>query len=592
MTRSVTFCIGSYVLALVVAGFAGSALAAETRDIMIIVHEGEETTFMGLGGSSTGDDGYAGMSEAVRTDLANAVWKDADFRVLRLWCHRTTTAASFASSFRQLIADARKANPEVVLLLGPTGTVTGQMQQHCAHHAQIIKDLRDSYGITIQATGVTNEPNAHDDWLPQEAAAGVKAMRAALDSRGLQDVKLIAPEVSNVDEKGISYIENIIADQDALDAIDAFSTHSYSMCMTRALRDLEKPCDKEHWQTEASANGPETFTDYRFGTSVAIRILSDINLGITHWCYFLVYSSYDENDNRTRVLGYDPGAGTFRPFYKFHYMGNISRAFSPGTVMRNATSDLDWVFDWYNEAVDKAYADSGQARFNYMIWDERMVFMEQTYGVKAPVALACGRRPDGKWAIGITNFSGDCAPLDGDQGCWVGGTTLPDMIFDAVVRVEELTGAGDIEFEVHRTNGDEEYADEGTVTMSGGEVEVSVDQYDLLTLVSTKSVDPSTSHAARTTRGRGRTLLTVSAPGDGLRRLVRYRVGSEGARAADVQLGVYDMAGRLVKALATGPAPAGEYSVALETETMNAGVYVLKLRCDNATKSARLVLAK
>ncbi len=567
-----------------------AAWTAEEKDVSITVYEGEEQTFQGLGGSCTNSsDGYQPQSAATRTGMATMVWKDADMRVLRLWAKTNQSAAEFAGKFKMIIDDAKKVQPELILLLGPTGVASGRLQSHCAHYAQMIKELKDNHGIHIDATGVTNEPNAHNEWLPNEAAAGVKTMRAELDSRGLTDVKLIAPEVSNVDPYGISYIENIIADPAAVEAIDGFSTHSYSMCMTKALRDLERAFNKEHWQTESSGNGPEDLNNYQWGCDVAARIISDINLGITHWCYFIAYEGYAATDNRTRILYFNVGGGDYHPLYKYYYMKDIGLAFTPGTVMRTAESDLDWMMDWYNDQVDEKMADSGDARLNYFIWDDRMIHMEQTYGVKCPINLAAGRRPDGRWAIGITNTSGYCAPLEGDTGCWVGGISIPTLTLNVTVRVEELSGVGELQFDVWRTNGDVRNEPESAVTMTDGMATVTVDQYDLLTLVSKVSVDPV---AARSDEGSGLAaarITGIDARADSPEKVtVRYTLDRDGER---VRLAVYDTKGRLVRELVDGHVGEGDHFVTWIAPP-SSGVFLLVIESGQRRASTRLVRGK
>ncbi len=166
-----------------------------------------------------------------------------------------------------------------------------QFDEHAAVIADFIRDLRDKHHITIEATGVQNEPNDTADcqFAPAEMVRSVKLLRAALDSRGLQQVKIIAPEtvgcagtwfwvnnsVTLVDNpkaagKPLAYaiVDALKADNAAWQALGGISTHSYDGAATEWMADTIASTEKDYWMTEFCVGGHEAPGDF-FRASVA-----------------------------------------------------------------------------------------------------------------------------------------------------------------------------------------------------------------------------------------------------------------------------------------------------------------------------------
>ena len=61
---------------------------------------------------------------------------------------------------------------------------------------------------------------------------------------------------------------------------------------------------------------------------------------------------------------------------------------------------------------------------------------------------------------------------------------------------------------------------------------------------------------------------------------------------ARVSVGVYDVAGRLVRSLADGEAPPGRYETRLSAGTLRAGVYFCTMNTDAKRISKKLVLTE
>jgi flagellar hook assembly protein FlgD len=76
--------------------------------------------------------------------------------------------------------------------------------------------------------------------------------------------------------------------------------------------------------------------------------------------------------------------------------------------------------------------------------------------------------------------------------------------------------------------------------------------------------------------------------------VIRYALGKEIPAGAPVKLGLYDIAGRVVRILTEGPHSAGEAQTVWDGTGSNGrvsppGVYFLRLEAGSETRSAKLV---
>jgi hypothetical protein len=118
----------------------------------------------------------------------------------------------------------------------------------------------------------------------------VKRLRVELDARGLQAVKIIAPEYASSDGVFYEQVDALKNDAAAWQALGGVSSHSYNMAATddiaRRLGGSKGENLKEYWMTEASDNGPEEAGNSYRAASLAARFLNDMNHRVTHWIHF------------------------------------------------------------------------------------------------------------------------------------------------------------------------------------------------------------------------------------------------------------------------------------------------------------------
>jgi hypothetical protein len=248
--------------------------------------------------------------------------------------------------------------------------------------------------------------------------------------------------------------EAIIKDADALSALDAFSTHSYNMCVVKPIQDMVAGLGKDYWQTEASANGPEGYHDSVKAITGVARCVSDINLGTNIWIWFIGWAGRDPNDNATRIIGWDNTDGSWRPFLKFYYFRALSRTYDVGGGIRQCVSDMDRTPDDGNE--DRGYK-----------------YMENWYGQKPPICAGAIKNPNGEWGFTVCNQTGIFTD-------WAGSTYEPADVYEIKFVVEELAGQSGQKLKVMRTNDSKINIIEQDVTLEDGKFTVVTNPMDIV----------------------------------------------------------------------------------------------------------------
>lgn len=392
------------------------------------------------------------------------LWHDLNMKSLRLWINlneyapdaKTRDIRDFKARYLDsgMVSDARK-NGVTTLLLAPDNAPPFLKTERAGGpndyaipdanlpaYAHIIADfiaqVRDQTGVLIGATGLQNEPNDLDRIAPEQMPALVKALRAALDARGLASVQIIAPEQANADGSMLDAERALRADPAAWKGLSGIASHSYNMAATEDAANFVAGADgrnlKSYWMTEASANGPEAPGDALQAASLATRFLSDMNHRVTHWVHFLGFEVPDPNDNATRVLAFTPNPLRITKFQKYDYYRALSKTFDVGARFRKSTSVQEGDMTW-------------------------------TYGPKPRVTVASACNPDGSWAVGVSNFTAPTfSPAPGNDGLQNG---FRAQTFDVTVRVPELANAGTLLFRVHR-NGPSLDGEDTPTVMRGG----------------------------------------------------------------------------------------------------------------------------
>ena len=350
------------------------------KEVSITVEPGVRQPLLGFGfGINYGTGGrYKQLSPQRQQTLNQMMWRDTGFNTARFWFHLKRYAPEMGTRNLEgaigldinLIKDAQNYGLKT-LVLAPTSVPdylyekreievkgkmvernmfkAGALKQHAAIIADFIKEVRDTHGVQIEATGVQNEPNTIPAFTPEIIVEAVKELRAALDARGLASVNIFAPETASTDGVAYKMVEALKADETAWNAMSGIATHSYNMGATEKMANYiakDGPAlaadrlgtnTKEYWQTESSTPGPEVAGDAENATIGAATFLSDMNRRMTHWIYFIGAMQEDKRDNGTRLVAYD-AAETGENWLKPNTQVLLLQAVGPNLRHRRALS--------------------------------------------------------------------------------------------------------------------------------------------------------------------------------------------------------------------------------------------------------------
>ena len=244
--------------------------------VSITVESGARQTFQGLGASLfpwTPSPVYNAQVTTAQTRLmARLLWRDAHFRSVRLWIHPGEESVEFyvdgyvrTGKLPAAIAAGAKdfilAPDHIPPAMGDgKGFLRDEaIPRYAALLAEFIRAFKDKTGILINYCGVLNEPNdrpvkpSDAQWPPL-----IKALRQALDSRGLKSVNIVAPESANCGADAYAVVDAIRGDPAAWQSLNAVATHSYNNAATEDMARRALGGNKSYWMTEASDNGPES----------------------------------------------------------------------------------------------------------------------------------------------------------------------------------------------------------------------------------------------------------------------------------------------------------------------------------------------
>jgi O-glycosyl hydrolase len=559
----------------------------------ITVHADGRQTFEGFGaGQSLWDaqQGYDSLPDSVRDTLSRFLWSDLNFRYLRLRstireCGDTNDncAASVYRNYKRYLQDAKKHQKELIVVLAPHGVVGTDIDSYAHRYALQIKALRDS-GVVVKYTGISNEPDIETYLTAEQVPICINAFRRNLDSLGLNDVQIIAPENSSSDPKGRLYVNAILNNPQATQSTAAFATHSYNISITDEMTALVKSQvlggTKSYWTTEASEFGTEKWEDAKEASSALSRYFADMNHLCSVWMFYVGIKGVEsdwrmsgEKNTAFYMILYRTAEHDWRYLLKCYYFRQIGQTIVPGAVMRKATTNLRQVSALYNK-----------------IEDSTMVY---GFGRKPPLYLAAGVNPDGSWGIGITNYTSDSLPRDTSITAFAAATA-----YNVAVKIEELADSGDISFAAYRCNAVAPYIHkDSAVLMQNGTMTVdSIGPFDMITLRSASGIVGARHHQAQSSphipQGGFITASRSVALGSGAVDITFSVPRRAHVEASHVKVSVFDMRGRRAAMPLNARMPAGQHSLIWQASNSASGMYLITLEYDNARMQTRIILGK
>ncbi|MBD3392247.1 MAG: hypothetical protein GF418_09285 [Chitinivibrionales bacterium] len=535
------------------------------------------------------------------------LWDSLKFRHMRLWQRMSESRCDVANdlctkymadNYGKTVADAIKGRPHLTIHMGPGYNPTNSLKTHAAQHAKQINRLITEYGFPIAWTGISNEPDNGDKLTPETAAQLVKYYRQELDRYdATRPVKILAPENSGCNLKAIAMVEQINADDEALAALDAYSTHSYNESISDWMEDIMWPFHeanraaggtKQHWMTEASSFACEGWDDAFEASSNMSRVLADMNHLCNVWVYYIgigVRNSLWNIDCPLQTDGIRDGNGfhmvlfrrdeqDWRALLKAYYFKQLGATFDYRCIFRKAQTHIWELNDWGNcdcNDEDNTLPDCEYCRRE----DTTMVY---AFGRKAPLYLAAAKNPDSSWGVAVTNYTGDIAP-----------TAFSELFgprnYRVTVTIEELADTADMVFRAYRCNrmalhGPTACEEEGPVVLNQGTMVIdSIGSFDLVTL---RSYPLDNDVAMRGGRSPG--FFSVAGTGTAAHPIqIRFATvpGTEGG-AQNLHVAIYDLSGREVRTLFAGLSRPGAHRLVWDGtdnrgDAVSRGVYALRL---------------
>jgi len=343
-----------------------------------------------------------------------------------------------------------------IVIDGSERIKTSKIPDYALLIANYIKALKTELNVNIDYVTSFNEPLF--DFTPEQLRLSVKELRKALDKNGLKNVKILADDWAEIDELTIYAWKELLEDKEALDAIAGLSFHSYataSMGYYEDVINIFKASGKEIWMTESSTT--EVLTAVPDGNLVqastqASRLVNDLNNYVEYWIHFL---------GQRQV-----GVG-----------GGQNSTFLTGTDSYNEKKQVttNGVYDYYKQILD---AFEYGAVFRYCTSTE-YGDMSRPRGKKTPVNVMYAENTDGTYALAAINSSERRLTPQG----WGKQNDHAFAITENLeIYIEELASVPKVEFDIYRSGKDGINVHEGTVNAVNGRLNLSLSEYDLVTL--------------------------------------------------------------------------------------------------------------
>ncbi len=515
-------------LAIAAVSCVETAGAQEPIPVTIAVSSVPRQTLKGIGASEPlGNATVVGdPNNKVRDQLMDLTFGDLKMKAVRLWAnlgpaynHATPRvlvdpmdAAHIDASVKQFTdtyitsgyIDALKKRGVTTFLLGPsypTYQTSLPPDAYARRIAAFIKKMNDGAtdgdpatpGVQINATGLINEPRAA--WTPAMILQGIQTLQTELHRLGLDDVAVIGPETSNSDAGAVKTIQALKNDAATWNNLSGIATHSYSMAANDEVASLVTGASgastKDWWITEVgkvNAYGNDDVSSYEAPSStsplgtrakdttgkqgaslLAARFLNDMNHGVTHWIWFVAYGvkplSDENNLPADRDHDKDGGQKLVHPTFD-------AQSKAQGVLMRPKY----WVF----KQLRDAFPDGTVFRRAESSLDEDMLY---SYNKRAHVGAAAGKAPDGSWRIGVLNLT----PVATDPTKITRPISYAAAPYAVTLKISDLSTSGPVQFAVTRSqpNGEGAAAPAPTVTAVNGQITLTVQSQELVTLSST-----------------------------------------------------------------------------------------------------------
>jgi len=449
--------------------------------VTVTIGPEQRQTFKGFGANIMGGPDFYKLSEEDHAQLAEALYgDDMRFNSMRLWFYtyhfredRDQGLKDFQERYvnNGILRHARNAGMTKLLMCGdmypPQWTTKDEKGReiikpetyplYAQRLAETVAGTRDEDGVTIDYVALQNEPGAHDPFRPQDFPGLIKALRTALDERGLEDVQIVAPSTADVGTSFFKMVELTRADPEAWAALDVLAGHSYAAASNPRAAKIVEETGKPLWMTEAS-NAPPN--DSRAATNNTGLAMNDLNHMASVWMWFIGYATPAPDEirgggNGPRLMMFETEPFRIIRPLKFYYFQSLSHTFDVGAVFRQPMSQTEGTMQWPGKTAPPPR-----------------------------ITVTAAKNPDGSFGVAALNYTvgPDTPPATSDLWPWPRRPGHTQQSFDVTIVIDELADAGSVPMTVHRCGEGLERVQEDDVMLTDGKVTITVNPMQLVTL--------------------------------------------------------------------------------------------------------------
>ena len=419
---------------------------------------GLRQSFAGFGASQV--YGWGSWQATPRNQMADLVFRDLKMNVLRMWV-TTGDSISVADMLAEFntnfvasgaIADIMSRGVTTLLLAPAAGggiPPPASISLYADNLAELILEIKMTFGVSINVTGISNEPGT---WTVANIVDCVNYLRASLDARGLNNVKIIAPESSGP-TGAVPIVDALYKNSTAWAGLYGIASHSYGSVLPNNDLELRKDT-KQWWMTEASDDANENAEDESRACSILARYLCEMNHGVNEWIFFI---GMGQKPDVTTAAGttafltiYDVKTARVITFLKYYYFKQALTTFDVGCVFRQCASASEG---------DMFLSSTGSTNQN------------------PAINAAAAYNPDGSWGISVVNDTGVTGSPATSTNVFYSATS-----FNVTLAVEELVNTPSLNFTVYRSRAGDHFVNSGTITLVNGIGAISIAPKELVSL--------------------------------------------------------------------------------------------------------------
>ncbi|NBC84456.1 MAG: T9SS type A sorting domain-containing protein [Bacteroidetes bacterium] len=400
---------------------------------------------------------------------------------------------------------------------------TISIPQVCSIYTKLAQKLID-LGIPLTAISTGNKINTGHGFNdsgtqrrhPDSVALCAKLMRQKLDDAGLADIEVFGPSIVEwhprlwdlsgdkydfEDGDTALYLNALVNDPDALDALIAFDENSYGRSIGNYEYGLMNDHNKEFW---ISLHATDSYNNNWWTDLVAPvsagNLLSNLNHGASLWNYWVLRDLLDT--------------------YRFAYLSNISQHFDRnGWIHRCKSTHNNLPTPWMN--------------FNYNFKENGTVTDDQPDIIATAI-----ENPDSSWSVGVVNLSGlktQHKAVEYDAGL--------ASTYEITIDIPSLKDVGNVKFALHESNSSKTIQSGDTVTMVEGKMKFTLEPKALNVLRLARIVPPddtsNNTNISPVTQSKPILVYPVISSG-------KFNISYNDSQSGSVRFMIYSTTGRII----------------------------------------------